>query len=58
MEKIIKILSIILTFIVLLPIMLGLTYFINFNKNKCIENGGKVITDTYGLYDKCIYGDK
>lgn len=29
-----------------------------YQKNKCIENDGKVITDSIGLFDKCIYGDK
>ena len=29
-----------------------------YQKNKCIENDGKVITDNIGLFDKCIYGDK
>lgn len=51
MEKIIATITTII-------IIVCLICFLQFNKNKCIEKGGKVITDTYGLYDKCIYGDK
>lgn len=25
---------------------------------KCIENGGTVVTNSGGLFDKCIYGGK
>lgn len=44
---------VILVVIAMLVSMLVLTA----NKNKCINNGGKVITDNSGFYDKCIYGD-
>lgn len=43
--------------IIMIIITICLIYLLQFNKNKCIEKGGKVITDTYGLYDKCIHGD-
>ena len=28
------------------------------NKNNCIENGGKVITNRFGMYKSCIYNEK
>lgn len=51
MEKIIAIITMII-------ITICLIYFLQFNKNKCIENGGKVITNAYGVFNKCIYGGK
>ena len=27
-------------------------------KNNCIEKGGSVITNSVGIYEKCIYGGK
>ena len=47
----------ILAFICMAILVVIVMLVLNANKNKCINNGGKVITDSLGLYDKCIYGD-
>ena len=26
-------------------------------KNNCVKQGGKVIEDVYGLFDKCVVGE-
>lgn len=55
MEKIIAAITATITTII---ITICLIYFLQFNKNKCIEKGGKVITNAYGVFNKCIYGAK
>ena len=47
----------ILTFICMVILVVIVMLVLTANKNKCINNGGKVITNSLGLYDKCIYGD-
>lgn len=33
-------------------------FVLNIQKNNCIEKGGSVITNSIGIYEKCIYGGK
>lgn len=47
LEAIIVIIAVIMTIFVL-----------NIQKNNCIEKGGSVITNSIGIYEKCIYGGK
>lgn len=50
-----KNLSACLSIIVILVVIFLLAYI---NKNNCIENSGKVITDRFGMYKGCIYDGK
>ena len=46
------------TFIEFITVVILITliiFFCNNRKDNCIKNGGKVVTDVYGLFDKCIY---
>ena len=45
-----------LGYIIMIIIVIIIGIVIHFNKNHCIKNGGKVITNNVGIYDKCIYG--
>lgn len=47
-----------LGYIIMFILVIILCFVIHFNKNNCIKNGGKLITDSIGIYDKCIYGGK
>lgn len=47
-----------LEFIIMIIVVVIIEFVLHFNKNNCIKNGGKVITDSIGIYDKCIYGGK
>lgn len=47
----------ILAFTCMVILVVIVLLILNVNKNKCINNGGKVITDRLGIYEKCIYGD-
>ena len=47
----------ILAFICMVILVVIVMLVLTVNKNKCINNGGKVITNSSGFYDKCIYGD-
>lgn len=45
--------------VITIIIVLVITIFvINIQKNNCIENGGSVIINSIGIYEKCIYGGK
>ena len=40
-------------------IVVVITMFVlNIQKNNCIEKGGSVMTNSIGIYEKCIYGGK
>ena len=45
----------VLSFICMIIFIIFMVSFLNDKKDNCIENGGKAITDVYGLFDKCIY---
>lgn len=47
----------ILTFICMVILVVIVILILSVNKNKCVNNGGKVITDGFGIYEKCIYGE-
>ena len=47
--------KIFIEFIITVVAIVLIILFCNNRKNDCIKNGGKVVTDTYGLFDKCIY---
>jgi len=48
----------ILEFIIIVVLIIAVIIVMNFNENKCVKNGGKVITDNLGVYEKCVYGDE
>ena len=42
---------------IIIIILLVIAIFVrNIQKNNCIEKGGSVITNSIGIYEKCIYG--
>lgn len=45
-----------LGYIIMFIFVMIIILVLHFNKNNCIKNGGKVITNSIGIYDKCIYG--
>ncbi len=47
----------VLSFVCMIIFIVLMVSFLNDRKDNCIENGGKVVTDVYGLFDKCVYGD-
>lgn len=52
-KKSVEIISIILFILAII----GIIYYINVvNPEKCKNNGGIVIRDNIGVYEKCIYG--
>lgn len=43
--------------VIIIIIVLVIAIFVrNIQKNNCIEKGGSVITNSIGIYEKCIYG--
>ena len=48
----------ILTAIIMLIFVIIIIFVLNIQKNNCIEKGGSVITNSIGIYEKCIYGGK
>lgn len=45
--------------IIIIIIAVVIAIFVrNIQKNNCIEKGGSVITNSVGIYEKCIYGGK
>lgn len=43
--------------VIIIIIVLVITIFVrNIQKNNCIEKGGSIITNSIGIYEKCIYG--
>ena len=53
-----KVVEIVGLFVGLLAMSVGLIFMVMFSeyrKEKCIENGGRVV-DNVGVYDSCIYG--
>lgn len=66
MKKFINAMSNIIGFLLVLVIFIGaiigmiylLYKFYDNEAQKCIENGGTVVTNSGGLFDKCIYGGK
>ena len=64
MKKFINVMSNIIGFLLVLVIFIGgiggmfyLIYkFYDNEAQKCIENGGTVVTNSGGIFDKCIYG--
>jgi surface polysaccharide O-acyltransferase-like enzyme len=45
--------------IIIIIIVLVIAIFVrNIQKNNCIEKGGSVITNSIGIYEKCIYEGK
>lgn len=59
-EKLIWILYLIGTIVVGGLVIYGLIYLIVEadirRSNRCVENGGAVVTDKAGYFDRCIYG--
>lgn len=47
-----------LSIIVIIVILAVFFLLLHINKNNCIENSGKVITDRFGMYKGCIYDGK
>lgn len=42
--------------IIIMIILVVITIFVlNIKKNNCIEKGGSVVTNSVGIYEKCIY---
>lgn len=48
----------IIEFITIVILIVFVIVILNISKNKCIKNGGKVVTDNLGIYEKCIYEEK
>ena len=45
--------------VIIIIIVLVIAIFVRgIQKNDCIEKGGSVITNSIGIYEKCIYGGK
>lgn len=55
-KKVIEILTTLLFFAIIIIGIIAFIYFNNFRKESCINKGGKVIEDVFGIYEKCIYG--
>ena len=51
-----------LAVVIYIGALIGMFYllykFYDNEAQKCIENGGTVVTNSGGLFDKCIYGGK
>lgn len=66
MKKFINVMSNIIVSLLVLAIFIGaiigmfylLYKFYDNEAQRCIENGGTVVTNSGGLFDKCIYGGK
>lgn len=44
---------------IIIIIVLVIAIFVRgIQKNDCIEKGGSAITNSIGIYEKCIYGGK
>lgn len=43
--------------IIIIAVVIRIVILSN-QKNNCIEKGGSVITNSIGIYEKCIYGGK
>jgi len=48
----------VISFITIIVLVIIVIVILNINKNNCIKNGGKVVTNNLGLYEKCIYGEE
>lgn len=48
--------ELILIVILIIGGIVAFIYFNNFRKESCINKGGKVMEDAFGIYEKCIYG--
>lgn len=44
--------------IIVIIVVIMTIFVLNIQKNNCIEKGGSVITNSIGIYEKCIYGGK
>lgn len=42
--------------IIVIIVVIMTIFVLNIQKNNCIEKGGSVITNSIGIYEKCIYG--
>lgn len=47
-----------LEYIIMFIFVMIIILVLHFNKNNCIKNGGSVMTNSIGIYEKCIYGGK
>lgn len=43
--------------IIIIAVVIRIVILSN-QKNNCIEKGGSVITNSIGIYEKCIYGEE
>ena len=48
----------VLTAIIMLIFVIIIIFVLNIQKSNCIEKGGSVMTNSIGIYEKCIYGGK